>query len=239
MKKEIMRIEHVEFAPFEQKILNGIDLSVGEGEFIILIGPNGSGKSTLLKAINGTIDVSGRIVIDGNAITQKSMHEIGQKVATLTQDIRHSTFSDLTVKINLLLAFTRSSTKLSDRKCTNYLASFNKVLAERQHVLAGHLSGGQRQALALALCFAHTPRILLLDEHTSALDPKAAAWLMEVTNVHVREKNLTTIMVTHSLDHALAYGNRLIVMNEGRIVTDLKGEEKAALSKQDLVSFAY
>lgn len=240
MNHAMVRLEGISFTVLEQTILKGIHLEIGEGDFVVVIGPNGSGKSSLLKSINGTIKVSrGHIMIDNEEFTNRPVHVIARHVATLTQDLRQSTFGDLTVAMNLDLALsrTRSHEASFDKKA--YLASFNSLLPERMNVLAGHLSGGQRQALALAMCFAHTPKVLLLDEHTSALDPKAEHALMELTNRHIRDKNLTTIMITHSLDHALRYGNRLIAIKEGRVAADIRDSEKTLLTKTDLMNFAY
>lgn len=236
-----LSLNHVKFSRYEQKILHDINLAASVGDFIMVIGPNGSGKSSLLKIINGSIKPDqGEILIHGQNIVGLPVHKIATTVATLTQDIHHSTFSDLTVAMNLNLALGRSLGQAkTEQEKLSYLASFNPSLVDRFNVLVGHLSGGQRQSLALAMCFAHTPKILLLDEHTSALDPKAAASLMTLTNNHVCEKKLTTIMITHSLEQALQYGNRLVAINEGRIVADLAASEKASLQKQDLVSLAY
>lgn len=240
--KQAIILDRVEYCHHEQKILQSIDLGILEGDFVIVIGPNGSGKSSLLKLINGTLKpTSGHIIIDQQNIAGWPVHAIAHKVATLTQDLHHSTFSELTVEMNLDLALSRAETKQSikSREKADYLASFNKTLKERLKTPVEKLSGGQRQALALAMCFAHTPKVLLLDEHTSALDPKAASALMELTHIHVKEKNLTTLMVTHSLDQAMQFGNRLIALNEGKIIADLRDSDKTALTKNQLISLAY
>lgn len=239
MKERAVVLQGIAYSRFGQKILNNIDLAIDEGDFVIVVGANGSGKSTLLKVLNGTVRPDcGQVIVDDQGIVGQKIHQTARIVATLTQDLRHSTFSELTVAMNLDLALSRSSTSNKIDKKT-YLSSFNPSLTDRLDVMAGQLSGGQRQSLALAMCFAHTPKLLLLDEHTSALDPKAQASLMTLTNAHVGEKKLTTIMVTHSLEQALQFGNRLVVIKDGQIAADINALEKAALSKNDLIALAY
>lgn len=239
MKKIALDIKNLHYSRFDQTIIDNLSLTIYDGEFVVLVGPNGSGKSSLIKIINGQYQANGgEALVDNQNILGLPVHTIAHTIATLTQDIRHSSFSDLSVMMNMELALRRSSPK-SLEAIQEYLSTFNPTLTSRLNILAGHLSGGQRQSLALAICFAHTPKILLLDEHTSALDPKAANALMALTNTHVREKKLTTIMITHSLDHAMAYGDRLIALSEGRIVCDLTGADKANLSREKLISLAY
>ena len=240
MKKEALRIKNLCFERFEQKILNNINLTIYEGEFVILVGPNGSGKSTLMKILNSSLKASsGHVFLQEKNLNKYPVYKTAQWVATLTQDLRHSTFGELSVLMNIELALSRNKNYLSRIKIADYLASFNPTLASRLDILAGNLSGGQRQALALAMCFAHTPQVLLLDEHTSALDPKAADFLMALTNTHIREQKLTTIMITHSLEHAMAYGDRLIAMAEGHVRADISAEAKNRLSKDELIKLAY
>lgn len=241
MKNSALEIRDLSYTRFEQKIIRNINLTIYEGEFVALVGPNGSGKSTLVKIINSLIKPnSGKILLGTHNLVGEPVYKVAQRVATLTQDLQHSTFSDLSVLMNMELALTRlPQPKVARAHIAAYLQSFNPLLAERLDILAGHLSGGQRQSLALAMCFAHTPQVLLLDEHTSALDPKAADALMELTNTHVREKKLTTIMITHNLDYAVKYGDRILAMGEGEIVADVSGPMKAALNKDDLIRLAY
>lgn len=241
MKKIALEIRDLSFTRFEQEIIRNINLTIYEGEFVILVGPNGSGKSTLIKIINSIVKPNtGQVLLAQENLVGQPVHEVARHVATLTQDLRHSTFGDLSVLMNMQLALTRSpKPKQARAEIAAYLSSFNPLLAERLDILAGHLSGGQRQSLALAMCFAHTPQVLLLDEHTSALDPKAADALIELTNEHVRAKKLTTIMITHSLDYAMKYGDRILAMGEGKIVADIFGPEKKLLSKDDIIKLAY
>lgn len=241
MKKTALEIRDLSFTRFEQNIIRNINLNIYEGEFVVLIGPNGSGKSTLIKIINSLVKPNtGQVLLGTKNLIGEPVYKVALHVATLTQDLAHSTFSDLSVLMNMQLALTRSSGPRQARAhIANYLSTFNPLLSERLDILAGHLSGGQRQSLALAMCFAHTPKVLLLDEHTSALDPKAADALIELTNAHVRAKKLTTIMITHSLEYAMKYGDRILAMGEGKIVADISGPEKKLLSKDDLMRLAY
>lgn len=222
------------------QILDSIDLSIEKGEFVILMGPNGSGKSTLLKLINGSLSPSsGQARVAGLNLSGRAAHIVSQKVATLNQNLEQSTFTELSVLSNMILALSRSRLNMRKPQIEAYLTSFCPLLAERLDVQVGNLSGGQRQSLALAMCFANHPEILLLDEHTSALDPRAAAIVMRLTHDHVKETRLTTVMITHSLDQALQFGTRLIAMNEGKIVADLKGSKKLALSKEELIQLVF
>jgi putative ABC transport system ATP-binding protein len=241
MSAALLEIQGVSLSRQGQPILRSIDFSLRSGEFVVLLGPNGSGKSSLLKVINGLMRAdSGHVLIDHKNIAGLLVHEIAKDVCTLTQDLRHSTFSELSVLINMMLAQSRKAIRqMPLSELAAYLATFNKSLPERLNVESGLLSGGQRQALALAMCFAHHPRLLLLDEHTSALDPKAAEHLMAMTNEHIIKENLSTIMITHSLEQALRFGTRLIAMKDGCVVADLSAKEKASLSKRDLIDLAY
>ncbi len=240
MTRPILSLRNIAVTRNEQRILHDIDLDVNKGDFVVLVGANGSGKSTLIKIINGMlVPNAGSVSVDNRAMINTPIYQVAKHVATLTQDVQASTFSDLTVEMNLSLALHRSSKKMSRNDKLEYLARFCESLIARYQIKAGMLSGGQRQSLALAMCFAHTPSLLLLDEHTSALDPKASEKLMELTNEHVTKTGLATIMITHSLEHALKYGNRVIVLNEGRLVADLDEAQKKDLSKQDLVALAY
>jgi putative ABC transport system ATP-binding protein len=246
MKRASFKLENLDYTRFGQHIINNINLDLYSGEFVILVGPNGSGKSSLLKILNGVVTPNkGRVLYNNKNLVGQAIFKIAHTIATLTQDLRHSTFSELSVLMNMQLAWSRAQynhdahNSQSRENFAAYLSEFNPTLAERLDIQAGHLSGGQRQALALAMCFAHTPQLLLLDEHTSALDPKAADALMVLTNKHIRDKKLTTIMITHSLEHAMSYGDRLIAMGEGRIVADISGDDKQRLSKDELIKLAY
>lgn len=241
-----IELSQIEFSHYEQKIIDSLNLTIRSGEFVILIGPNGSGKSSLLKILNGLVKPnSGRVLIDDREITGQPLHTIARQISTLTQDLNHSTFSDLTVRENIQLASEREYGRQSrlnsaqEQELVTYLDGFNLSLATKLNVPAARLSGGQRQALALAMSFIYLPKVLLLDEHTSALDPKAAADLMELSSDHIRNQRLTAVMVTHNLDHALQYGSRIIALNHGSIMADYSGLKKAALVKSDLIELVY
>jgi putative ABC transport system ATP-binding protein len=240
MTTPVLTLEEITVRRFEQTILDDVNLVINDGDFIMLVGPNGSGKSTLMKVLNGMIRANrGRVMLKGQRINDWPVHVIAQHVATLTQDVQQSTFSELTVAMNMELALKRGEKDQKKGETIEYLANFSDSLTERLNISAGKLSGGQRQALALAMCFLHKPDVLLLDEHTSALDPKAARHLMNVTADFVEKSNVTTVMISHNLDQVLAHGNRLIVLNQGQVVADLDAEAKGKLSMQELIAFAY
>lgn len=244
MSRAFIELKNLSLKRQEQQILDSITLSINKGDFIVLVGPNGSGKSTLVKILNGLIKPDeGEIFIDSLKISGLSVFEIAKNVSTLTQDLKNTSFSELSVVENMKLALSRNlplAKKLQrPEEMTSYLQAFNQDLGQKLHVSVENLSGGQRQALALAMCFAHHPDLLLLDEHTSALDPKASDKLMRLTNEHIKAENMTSIMITHSPEHALKYGNRLIALNEGRIYVDLKSHEKSMLTKNELLDLAY
>lgn len=239
-------LKEIRYSLQEHSILNGVDVVIKEGEFVVVVGPNGSGKSSLLKVINGLIrPQAGQVFVYNHLQTQKPIHRIAQWVRTLTQDVANSTFDELTVLQNMQLALQIKQTgvklfqKTTQKNIPSYLHDFHPSLTERLHVQAGRLSGGQRQALALAMCLACPSPVLLLDEYTSALDPKASDMLMEQTDTYIRKNRLTTLMVTHHLDHALRYGTRLIAMQHGRIAADLSGTQKSNLTKSDLLAMVY
>ena len=240
MSKPILKLKEVTVRRFEQTIIDNLSLVINERDFIMLIGPNGSGKSTLMKMLNGTIKPShGQVILDGQKINDWSVHKIARRIATLTQDVHHSSFSDLSVAMNLDLALGRELRNFSAKDKMDYLGNFSDSLQGRLNISAGKLSGGQRQALALAMCFAHKPEVLLLDEHTSALDPKAARNLMHITADFVQKRHVTAVMISHNLEQVLAYGNRLIVLNQGKIVADYDEQAKQKLTMQELIAFAY
>lgn len=231
--------------PLERTLLNGIDLKIEEGEFVTVIGTNGAGKSTLLNSIAGELlPTEGIISIDNDDVTRLATHERAHWVARVFQDPLVGSCGDLTVAENMALAYRRGSSRRFCRAVTSErraafqtaLASLNLGLEDRLDTLMNQLSGGQRQAVSLMMSTLNPMKILLLDEHTSALDPKTAAQVMETTDRIVREKKLTTLMVTHSLSQALHYGTRTLLLNEGRVAKDLKGTERSSLKADDLMS---
>ena len=224
--------------------LCGIDLTLQDGEFVTVIGSNGAGKSTLFGAVSGSFFVDrGRIVLDGEDITYLPEHKRAKRIARIFQDPMRGTAPDLTLEENVALAYARAGGHLFapalPRKKRAFfreqLARLDMGLEDRMKTRIGLLSGGQRQAVTLLMATINTPRVLLLDEHTAALDPKTADKVLQITEEIVARDNLTTMMVTHNMKHAIQYGNRLIMMDSGRVVVDIKGEEKKHLSVRDLL----
>ena len=232
---KLLQIQNLTIKKGSSTILNDVSLNICRGDFVILLGSNGSGKSSLTRAINGLCQYDkGKILLDGYSIDNKSISERSLDIFTLTQDINLSTFSELTVLENCRLAEQRSNEK---RELKRYLRDFNPVLIEKLSLPAKFLSGGERQALALAMIFISPPKILLLDEHTCSLDPKNADNIMSLTQKHIAENNLTTIMTTHNLQDVLKYGNRIIALKKGRII--FQTDDKSNISKTKLLQLCY
>lgn len=225
------------------KALRGVALHIEEGEFVTVIGSNGAGKSTLLNILSGAcVPNKGNVVLDGRNVTDWSAEKRAPFVARVFQDPLAGTCADLTLSENLALAVGRGSSPSLKRAVTPDLMqefrSSLKVLRleDRLDALVSSLSGGQRQALSLMMATLSPLKILLLDEHTSALDPKTADFVMELTHKRIVEKKLTTVMVTHSLHQALQWGNRTIMLHEGRIICDMSGTERKNTSVSDLLN---
>ena len=228
----------------EKHALNGVSLKLKEGDFVTVIGSNGAGKSTLLNAIAGLwmID-SGSICIDGNDITRLPDYKRARYIGRVFQDPMQGSAATMQIEENMALAARRGKKRTlrkgicqSEReKYREMLKELNLGLEERLTSKVGLLSGGQRQALTLLMATMEKPRLLLLDEHTAALDPKTAAKVLELTEKLVNENHLTTFMVTHNMRDALKYGNRLIMMCDGKIIVDVEGEEKKKLEVKDLL----
>lgn len=228
----------------ERLALDGLDLHLAEGDFVSVIGSNGAGKSTLLNAIAGKISVDeGTITIDGNTVNKLSEHKRARYVGRVFQDPLSGTAPNLTIEENLALALLRGKSRglslgLNAKRREEFrehLASLKLGLEDRLSAKVGLLSGGQRQALSLLMAGFTQPRIMLLDEHTAALDPSRAELVTELTQRLVAEGNLTTLMVTHNMEQAIRLGNRLIMMHEGRIVWEADQERKAKLTVRDLL----
>lgn len=224
--------------------IKNLNLKISEGEFLTVIGSNGAGKSTLLNTIAGEIiPDSGKICIDDEIVTNHGTNVRAKHVARVFQDPIAGTCANLTIAENLALALKRGKYRLLKRAVNNeYRALFKEILQplnlgleNRLDTLMAMLSGGQRQAVSLLMATLSPLKILLLDEHTAALDPKTSKFVMELTNRIVNEKGLTTLMVTHSLNQALQYGTRTIMLHEGQLICDVKGEEREKLSPQDLM----
>ena len=232
--------------PNEKQILKQLDLNVYEGDFITVLGPNGAGKSTLFNTIAGTLPIdSGQLLLHGKDITHQSVEKRAQFIARVFQDPKMGTAPRMTVAENLLLATKRGQHRgLKLRGLKAQLPKFKKLTAlmddgldERLQTATENLSGGQRQALSFLMATIRRPKVLLLDEHTAALDPKTSTQLMYQTNQRILDEKLTCLMITHHLDDALKYGNRLIVLDAGKIIFDVRGQEKQALTKEKLLEF--
>jgi putative ABC transport system ATP-binding protein len=240
---------HVTFkrrTPLENKVLRGLNLTLQTGEFVTVIGGNGAGKSTLLNVICGDTPVDhGRISLDGLCVTHQSPEERAGAVARVFQDPMLGTCSTLTVEENLALAMRRGKRRtLGWAVSASLRADFQQALAhlgigleKRLKDPMGTLSGGQRQAVSLIMATLQPSKILLLDEHTAALDPKMARLVMNLTAQLVRERQLTTLMITHSMQQALHFGSRTLIMRHGRIAKDFQGSERQNLSPQTLLQY--
>ncbi len=228
----------------EKVALNDVSLKLNDGDFVTVIGGNGAGKSTLLNAIAGTFLVdSGKILVDEVDITNLPEHERAKFLGRVFQDPLKGSASHMQIEENLALANRRGnkrglSWQIKKEERENFkkeLEVLNLGLENRLSSKVGLLSGGQRQALTLLMATLQKPKLLLLDEHTAALDPKTAQIVLDLTVKLVSENNLTTFMVTHNMKDALKYGNRLIMMNEGKIILDVANEEKEKLGVKDLL----
>lgn len=228
----------------EKHALNGIDLTLNEGDFVTVIGGNGAGKSTMLNMIAGVYPVDcGDIIIDGQNVTKLPEYKRAKFLGRVFQDPMTGTAADMQIVENLALASRRGKlrtlapgvAKKERAKYTELLKSLDLGLETRLTSKVGLLSGGQRQAITLLMATLKKPKLLLLDEHTAALDPKTAHKVLELTQKIVAKDNLTTIMITHNMKDAIAIGNRLIMMNDGKIIYDVSGEEKKKLTTADLL----
>ena len=229
----------------EKKALQGIDLTLAEGDFVTVIGGNGAGKSTLLNAVAGVFPIDrGHIFLGEQEVTKLPEHRRAKLLGRVFQDPMMGTAADMGIEENLALAYRRGQHRtLRWGISTMERAFFREQLLQldlgleyRLNAKAGLLSGGQRQALTLLMATLKKPSLLLLDEHTAALDPKTAAKVLELSDKIIAEHNLTAMMVTHNMRDAIRHGNRLIMMDSGRIILDIAGEEKKRLTVEDLLS---
>lgn len=229
----------------ENKIFKNLNLTVKDGEFVTVIGSNGAGKSTMLNTVAGSIiPDGGKIILNDKDITTMSEVKRAKYIGHVFQDPMMGTAPNMWIMENLALAYRRG-----DRHTLKWgmpkgaeldlyreqLAKLGLGLEDRLQTKVGLLSGGQRQAITLLMATIRKPELLLLDEHTAALDPKTAAVVLEISDKIVKENNLTTLMVTHNMQNAIDYGNRLIMMHEGKVVFDVKGEEKKKLKVKELI----
>ena len=224
--------------------LDGLELTLKDGDFVTVIGGNGAGKSTMLNAIAGVWKPdSGTVEIDGVDVTNMPEHKRAKYLGRVFQDPMKGTAPDMEIAENLAIAARRGTKrkliwgikKAEREQYKKLLATLELGLENRLSSKVGLLSGGQRQAVTLLMASLKRPKLLLLDEHTAALDPKTAAKVLEITDRIVNENKLTTVMITHNMKDALAHGNRLIMMHEGKIIVDVEGEQKKKLTVEDLL----
>ena len=246
----MLKIEHV-YKTFnagtvnEKIALQGLNLHLREGDFVTVIGGNGAGKSTMLNAVTGVFGVdSGRILIDGVDVSHLPEYKRAKYIGRVFQDPMMGTAATMQIEENLALAARRGKprtlrigiTKAEREEYREKLKILDLGLEDRMTAKVGLLSGGQRQALTLLMATLQRPKLLLLDEHTAALDPKTAAKVLDATQKIVEKDHLTTLMITHNMRDAIAYGNRLIMMYNGHIVVDVSGEEKKNLTVEQLLN---
>lgn len=228
----------------EKKALDGVNLHLEEGDFVTVIGGNGAGKSTVLNAVAGVWPIdNGSILIDGENVTGLPEHKRAKVLGRVFQDPMVGTTATMEIEENLALAARRGMhrglrwgiTKEEKKQYRELLKKLDLGLEDRMKSKVGLLSGGQRQALTLLMATLKRPKLLLLDEHTAALDPKTAAKVLELSDQIIEEQHLTAMMITHNMRDAIVHGNRLIMMNEGKIILDIRGEEKKKLTVEDLL----
>ena len=228
----------------EKKALRSLSLHLEPGDFVTVIGGNGAGKSTMLNAVAGVWPVDeGAIILDGQDITALPEHKRAVNIGRVFQDPMLGTAPNMWLEENMALALRRGSRRglrwgISSEERDEYREKLKMLglgLEDRLSVKVGMLSGGQRQALTLLMATLKKPKLLLLDEHTAALDPATAKKVLELSDRLVQENELTTMMITHNMSDAIRHGNRLVMMNEGQIILDVKGEEKQHLTKQELM----
>ena len=229
----------------EKKALQGLNLELKEGEFVTVIGGNGAGKSTMLNSVAGVFPVdAGKILIDGVDVTHLPEYKRAKFIGRVFQDPMMGTAATMQIEENLALALRRGKprtlrsgiTRQEREEYKEKLKILELGLEDRLTAKVGLLSGGQRQALTLLMATLQEPKLLLLDEHTAALDPKTAARVLELSDKFIEEGHFTALMVTHNMKDAIAHGNRLIMMNAGQIILDVRGEEKKKLTVEDLLA---
>jgi len=228
----------------EKVALSDLTLTLEEGDFVTLIGGNGAGKSTLLNCVAGVYGIDqGSIIIDGIDVTKLPEHKRSAVIGRVFQDPMMGTAANMGIEENLALAYRRGQFRslkwgISNKEREIYkqfLSQLDLGLENRLNAKVGLLSGGQRQALTLLMATLKKPKLLLLDEHTAALDPKTAEKVLQLSDKFIKDSNLTSLMVTHNMRNAIEHGNRLIMMHEGRVILDIKAEEKQKLTVEDLL----
>lgn len=231
----------------EHVAIRDLSLTLQDGEFVTIVGSNGAGKSTLFNAVCGGFLVdSGHICLDGEDITFQTAHERAKKIGRVFQDPMRGTAPNMTIEENLALAYTRSGKRANpfaralNKKTIEFfrenLARYHMGIEDRMKTKIGLLSGGQRQVVTLLMCTLSVPRLLLLDEHTAALDPATAEKVMEITKSIVEENKITTMMITHNLKQSLTTGTRTIMMDSGELILDISGEERDNMTMNDLIN---
>lgn len=229
----------------EKVALNGVSLQLNPGDFVTIIGGNGAGKSTMLNAIAGVWPVDdGKIIIDGVDVTKLSEYKRAKYLGRVFQDPMNGTAATMSIEDNMAIAARRGKrrtlrwgiTKEERARYREMLKGLDLGLEDRMSSKVGLLSGGQRQAITLLMASLQQPKLLLLDEHTAALDPKTAQKVLDLSDKIINENQLTAMMVTHNMKDAIAHGNRLIMMNEGKIIYDISGEAKKKLQVSDLLA---
>lgn len=229
----------------EQSVFENFSIDIKDNDFITIIGSNGAGKSTLLNIISGKIKVdSGRIVLNGYDITEEREYEKCKIISRIFQDPSMGTNPSMTIYENLSMAKNKGKKfglgflvdKGDEENFKEILKVLHLGLEDKLHTPVSQLSGGQRQSLALIMAVLGDPKLLLLDEHTAALDPKTSEIVMDTTERIIKEKGLTTLMITHNIDQAIKYGNRLIMLHRGNIVIDISGNMKSSMTKKELLS---
>ena len=229
----------------EKRALDDLSLDVANGDFITIIGSNGAGKSTLLNAIAGTVEPDdGQLIVDGQDVTKWPDFQMAKYISRVFQSPTMGTAGEMTIEENLCMAELRGKkrglrwgvTKSRRKSYTEILKVLDLGLEDRLKQSVGLLSGGQRQSLTLLMTTLAMPKVLLLDEHTAALDPRTATKVMDLTDSMVQENRLTSLMVTHNMTQALKYGNRMVMLHQGKIQLDIQGEEKKELTVAEIVA---
>lgn len=229
------------FSSSDLPAINDLNLKINTGEFVVILGSNGSGKSTLLKCLSGEYRVNrGKVFLDNIDVTKKKMHQRAGDISFVSQDTTQGTANQLTVLENMCLSMRRgigsrlrfyeNKRAIVEKKIKELGTGLERVIDKKISLL----SGGQRQAISTLMAFEPIPKLLLLDEHTSALDPKSSHLLMQYTNDFIKQHKITTLMVTHNIEDAVRYGNRLIVMYHGKIIYDVGASEKSKLASSDI-----
>ena len=229
----------------EKRALDGFSLEVADSDFITIIGSNGAGKTTLLNVIAGTVAADeGQLIVDGRDVTRWPDYKMARFISRVFQSPTMGTAGEMTIEENLCMAELRGKKRglkwgVTGNRRSKYkeiLKVLDLGLEDRLKQSVGMLSGGQRQSLTLLMTTLALPRVLLLDEHTAALDPRTATKVMDLTDSMVRENRLTTLMVTHNMNQALKYGNRMVMLHQGKVQLDIQGEEKKKMSVTDIIA---